>query len=142
MRQAEIDISSKYKDEVNSLEEKIKQKGKDAPTKEEKKAYRAKLKVLEENIDAEIKSMVKEQFSYEIPIAEIQKAGISSTGAEIENELIPLEKEFTPYRIENKLWDVSIKSIKYRTDDDGNTFRLRMTDDILSEPEKFYDIKK
>lgn len=142
VRQAEIAISSKYKDEVNSLEEKIKQKGKDAPTKEEKKAYRAKLKVLEENIDAEIKSMVKEQFSYEIPIAEIQKAGISSTGAEIENELIPLEKEFTPYRIENKLWDVSIKSIKYRTDDDGNTFRLRMTDDILSEPEKFYDIKK
>ena len=86
--------------------------------------------------------MVKEQFSYEIPIAEIQKAGISSTGAEIENELIPLAKEFTPYRIDNKLWDVSIKSIKYRIDDDGNAFRLRMTDDILSETEKFYDIKK
>ena len=139
VRQAEITISSKYKDEVNSLEEKIKLKGKDAPTKEEKKTYKAKLKALEENIDAEIKSMVKEQFSYEIPIVEIQKAGISSTGAEIENELIPLAKEFTPYRIENKLWDVPIKSVKYRTDDNGNAFRFRITDDVFSSPETFYD---
>ena len=140
--QAKMAITLKYKDEVNDIEEKIKQKGKDAPTKEEKKRYRAKLKAIEKIIDSEVKSMIKEHFDYEIPIAEIQKAGISSTGAEIENELVPLEKEFTPYRIENKLWDVPIKSVKYRTDDDGNTFRLRMTDDILSEPEKFYDIKK
>ena len=93
-------------------------------------------------MEAEIKSIVKEQFDYEIPIAEVQKAGISSTGAEIENELIPLAQEFAPYRIENNLWGVPIKSVKYRTDDDGNTFRYRMTDDILSEPEVFYNVKK
>ena len=93
-------------------------------------------------MEVEIKSIVKEQFDYEIPIAEVQKAGISSTGAEIDNELIPLAKEFTPYRIENKLWDVPIKSVKYRTDEDGNTFRFRMTDDIVSEPEAFYNIKQ
>ena len=54
----------------------------------------------------------------------------------------PLAKEFAPYRIENNLWGVPIKSVKYRTDDDGNTFRYRMTDDILSEPEVFYNVKK
>ncbi|MDE6721068.1 MAG: N-6 DNA methylase [Bacteroidaceae bacterium] len=133
LRQAELDISLKYKEEIGNLEEKLKLKGIDAPTKEEKKAYRAKLKALEERIKTEVKKIVKEKFDYEIPIAEIQKAGISSTGAEIENELTPLAREFTPYRIENKLWEVPIKSVKYRTDYDGNTFRLRMTDSIVSE---------
>ena len=140
--QAQMSVSSKYEDEVSELEEKIKWRGKDALTKEEKKACRAKLRALQERMEAEIKSIVKEQFDYEIPIAEIQKAGISSTGAEIDNELIPLAKEFTPYRIENKLWDVSIKSVKYRTDEDGNTFRFRMTEDIVSEPEVFYNIEQ
>ena len=137
-----MSISSKYEDEINELEEKIKLRGKDAPTKDEKKVCRAKLKALQERMEVEIKSIVKEQFDYEIPIAEVQKAGISSTGAEIDNELIPLAKEFTPYRIENKLWDVPIKSVKYRTDEDGNTFRFRMTEDIVSEPEVFYNIEQ
>ena len=113
-----------------------------ALTKEEKKACRTKLKALQERMKAEINSIVKEKFDYKIPIAEVQKAGISSTGAEIENELIPLAKEYAPYRIENNLWGTSIKSVKYRTDDEGNTFRYRMTDDILSEPEVFYNVKK
>ncbi len=90
----------------------------------------------------EVKAVVKEKFDYEIPIAEIQKAGISTTGAEIENDLIPLAKEYTPYRIENNLWGVPIKKIGYKTDDEGYTFRYRMTDGIVSEPEPFYDAKK
>lgn len=142
LHKAQMSVSSKHEDEVNELEENIKLRGKDAFTKEEKKVYRAKLKALQERMEAEIKSIVKKQFDYEIPIAEVQKAGISSTGAEIENELIPLAKEFAPYRIENKLWSVPIKSVKYRTDDEGNTFRFRMTDNILSEPEVFYNVKK
>ena len=142
LHQAQMNVSSKYENEVNELEGKLKLRGKEALSKEEKKTFRAKLKALQERMETEIKSIVKEQFDYEIPIAEIQKAGISSTGAEIDNELIPLAKEFTPYRIDNKLWDVSIKSVKYRTDEDGNTFRFRMTDDIVSEPEAFYNIKQ
>lgn len=68
-------------------------------------------------METEVKTVVKEKFDYEIPIAEIQKAGISTTGKEIENELIPLAKEFKPYRIENKLWDVPFKTIKDKTDE-------------------------
>ena len=142
LHQAQRTTKSKYEAEVKGLEKQLKLRGKDALTKEEKKACRAKLKALMEKIEAEVKSIVKEKFDYEIPIAEVQKAGISSTGAEIENELVPLAKEFAPYRIENNLWGTPIKSVKYRIDDDGNTFRFRMTDNILSEPEAFYNIKK
>ena len=140
--QAQSEVVSKYQKEVESLKEKLKQRGSEAPKKEEKKIYRAKLKVLQEKIEAEVKAIVKEKFDYEIPIAEIQKAGISTTGKEIENELIPLAKEFTPYRIENKLWNVPFKAIKYQTDEDGNAFRYRETEDIVSEPESFYNVKK
>ena len=136
-----MNVSSKYEDEVNELEGKLKLRGKDALTKEEKKTCRAKLKAIQERMEVEIKSIVKEQFDYEIPIAEVQKAGISSTGAEIENELIPLAKEFAPYRIENKLWGVPIKSVKYEVNDE-NIFRFRIADNVVSEPEVFYGVKK
>ena len=142
LHQAQMNVSSKYENEVNELEGKLKLRGKEALTKEEKKTCRTKLKALQERMEAEIKSIVKEQFDYEIPIAEVQKAGISSTGAEIENELKPLAKEFTPYRIENKLWGVPIKSVKYETDEAGTPFRVRITDNVLSEPEIFYNVKK
>lgn len=142
LNQAQSEVVYKYQKEVESLKEKLKQRGSEAPKKEEKKIYRAKLKVLQEKIEAEVKAMVKEQFDYKIPIAEIQKAGISTTGAEIENELIPLAKEFTPYRIARKLWSAPFKSIKYQTDRDGNAYRVRETGDIVSEPEPFYNEKK
>lgn len=142
LNQAQSEVVYKYQKEVESLKEKLKQRGSEAPKKEEKKIYRAKLKVLQEKIEAEVKAIVKEQFDYKIPIAEIQKAGISTTGAEIENELIPLAKEFTPYRIARKLWSAPFKSIKYQTDRDGNAYRVRETGDIVSEPEPFYNEKK
>ncbi|ATV26943.1 N-6 DNA methylase [Prevotella intermedia] len=140
--QAQLEGASKYQKEIDNLREKLKLRGNEAPSKEEKKAYRAKLKALQEKTEAEVKTIVKEKFDYEIPIAEIQKAGISTTGAEIENELIPLAKEFTPYRIANKLWDVPFKNIKYQTDEDGNVFRIRKTGDMVSELEPFYNVKK
>lgn len=142
LHQAQMTISAKYENEVRELEEKFLLKGKDALTKDEKKICRAKLKNITEKIESEVKKIVKEKFNYEIPIAEIQKAGISSTGAEIDNELIPLANEFTPYRVENNLWGTSIKLVKYRIDEDGNTFRYRMTDNIVSEPVIFYNTKK
>ena len=140
--QAQSEVALRYQKEVESLKEKMKQRGNEAPSKEEKKIYRAKLKALQEKTEAEVKAIVKEQFDYEIPIAEIQKAGISTTGAEIENELIPLAKEFTPYRIANKLWYVPFKAINYRTDEEGNAYRIRETGDKVYEPEPFYNVKK
>ena len=140
--QAQLEVATKYQKEINSIKEKLKLRGSEAPSKEKKKNYRSKLKALQEKIETEVKTIVKEKFDYKIPIAEIQKAGISTTGKEIENELIPLAKEFKPYRIENKLWDIPFKTIKYKTDEGGNVFRYRETGSIISEPEPFYNEKK
>ena len=68
----------------------------------------------------------------------MQKAGISSTGAEIENELIPLEQEFTPYRKDNELWTKVVKNTTYDVGADGKLYRTRIADSIASEPELFY----
>lgn len=74
-------------------------------TLEEEKEYKnAKKK-------AKDKDEIKQLFDYKIPYAKVDKAGITTTGGECENELIDLIKEYTPYRKENKLWDET--SIKY-----------------------------
>ncbi len=135
-------INAQYADELASIDVQLSKRGKDALPKDEKKALNAKKKTINEQIDSEIKAIVKEKFDYEIPIAEVQKAGISTTGAAIENELIPLAEEFTPYRKEMNLWEVPDKSVKYDLRDDGNIYRCQIESDIcVSEPEVFYGLK-
>ena len=140
--QARIAVSSKYKDEIKDLEEQLKKRGKDALSKDEKKACHARLKVLQEKIDSEVRYIVKEKFDYEIPIAEVKKAGISTTGAEIENELIPLAKEFKNYREEHAMWDIITKTTSYDADSQGKLYRQFITNNVASEPQVFYSLKK
>ena len=135
-------FDAKYADELSSIEEQLEKRGKDALSKEEKKDLLAQKKQIMEQKQSEIKAEIKEKFDYEVPIADVQKAGISTTGAVIENELIPLAEEFTPYRKEMKLWNVPIKETKYNLSDDGKMYRVRMTNSIVSEPEVFYGLKK
>lgn len=135
-------VDEKYAIELQNIDSQLAKRGKQAVSKEEKKSLKAARKRIEEQKQAEIKAIVKEQFDYEIPIAEVKKAGISTTGAAIENELIPLAEEFTPYRKANNLWNVPIKSTSYTLQDDGSMMRIRMTDNIVSEPEPFYGLKK
>ena len=140
--QARIAVSSKYKDEIKDLEEQLKRRGKDALSKDEKKTCRARLKILQDKIDSEVRYIVKEKFDYEIPIAEVKKAGISTTGAEIENELIPLAKEFKKYREEHAMWDIIIKTTSYDADSQGKLYRQFITNNVASEPQVFYSLKK
>lgn len=124
-KKSEATVEEKYKGQTDAIENQLKLRGKEALSKEQKSECRAKLKVIREKMAKEIKAMVKEKFDYEIPIAEVQKAGISSTGAEIENELIPLEEEFTLYRKEVNLWDVNVTSTQYDISDDGEVKRVK-----------------
>ncbi len=140
--QARIAVSSKYKDEIKDLEEQLKRRGKDALLKDAKKACHARLKVLQDKIDSEVKSIVKEKFDYEIPIAEVKKAGISTTGTEIENELIPLAQEFNNYREEHAMWDIITKTTSYDADSQGKLYRQFITNNVASEPQVFYSLKK
>ena len=136
--QASHEVEAKYDEEMTDIDVKLAKRGKEALTKDEKKSLRARKKELVALIENEIKVLVKERFDYVIPIAEVQKAGISTTGAKIENELEPLEKEFTEYRKENKLWEKHVRATKYNVSDDGTMLRTRFIDGVACEPEPFY----
>lgn len=102
----EKEISKKYEFELTPIIKQLALKGKNTPDATRKKELKAQQKEIEAKRDAEIKVMVKKEFDYQIAMAKVEKAGISTTGQEIENELIPLKEEFTKYRESVRLWDV------------------------------------
>jgi len=95
-------VNTAYTTELEEISTRLKVRGLD---KEEKKELNNRLNRIWQQIEDEIKLEVKTKFDYEIPIVEVEKAGISTTGAPIENELIPVAKEFKKYRIKNRLWN-------------------------------------
>lgn len=109
--------------------------------KEAKKLYRTTLKNIAEEKEVEKKALIKEKFNYEIPIAEVEKAGISTTGAKIDNELEPLAKEFTKYREQNHLWENIINKVEYQIVDDRKMYRIPLSgENKAQEPEIFYNL--
>lgn len=134
---SEKEITKKYEAKVKPILVKLDLKGKEAPNTEEKKKLRAELKQIKENVAVEIKAKIKREFNYQIPIAEIEKAGISTTGAQIENELEPLAIEFKSYKEQNQLWINHTKEIKYQIID-KEIGRMSIIDGVVSEPEVFY----
>ena len=97
-------ITKKYESEFKLIKEKLSLKGDKSLSLEEKKILKEEQKALDEKVASETKAEIKKYFNYQIPIAEVQKAGISTTGGKIENELEPLAKEFKAYRSKNHLW--------------------------------------
>lgn len=80
----------------------------------DKKAKNKALKEIEVKKEAEIKEKTKELFNYEIPIVQVEKAGITTTGAKCENELEDVAKEFKNYRDLKGLWTVNKPNISYK----------------------------
>ncbi len=134
---AKKEITKKYDAQIKEIKSKLELKGKDALNTEDKKKLKSELKQLEDKILSEIRVKIKKDFNYQIPIAEVEKAGISTTGAQIENELEPLAQEFKKYREENKLWTTYVKAINYQIADE-EIGRIRIVDGVVSEPEVFY----
>lgn len=136
---AKKDIEAKYQPQVAPIKSKLALRGKESLPADEKKILRAELKTLTQQIALEIKAQIKEDFNYEIPIAEVEKAGISTTGAKIENELEPLAKNFKDYRVSNKLWDNIINKVEYEIVEDNKMYRIPISGKSeVSEPEIFY----
>lgn len=112
-------------DELNVEKEKLS----DSKTREDKarvKAIQKQLDLIEEQIIEEAKPRVKELFDYEIPIALVNDAGITTTGAVSENNELPeLEKEFAAYNDKVKLWQHHDYSIlyEYNVSPDGSIVR-------------------
>ena len=126
-------IRIKHNHELEEMETKLIVRG---LKKEERKELKNKRDQILQQIEDEIKLEVKVKFDYEIPIVEVEKAGISTTGAPIENELEPVAKEFRTYRIMKKLWNENYTSVKY------DLFDYMFKRVIASgEPEVFYGKK-
>ena len=132
------EIEAKYFDELSAIESQLEKCGKEAVSKDNKKKLNARKKKIDEDKASEIRRIVKEKFDYEIPIAEIKKAGISSIGAPIDNELKPLAEEYTPYRKEKNLWNAPEKIIKYDLIENDKIYRVRVVNGKVAEPEAFY----
>jgi type I restriction enzyme M protein len=141
------EIKDKYQpelDELNSTfkkeEKKLKESNSGKELRELKKKYSEDVKHIEDLIIGKIKSLVKEHFDYPIPVIEVEKAGISSTGAPCENELVDVALEFRAYRKNTNLWAEPKKEVQYPVDEEGNITRLQFIDGtIVSELEVFYE---
>lgn len=112
-------------DELNAEKEKYA----DSKKREDKARIREinkELESIENEILEESKSRIKELFDYEIPIAMVNDAGITTTGAKSENNELPkLVEEFAAYNEKAKLWNPHDYSImyEYNVKTDGSIIR-------------------
>ncbi len=86
-------IIEKYQIQIDELENELeKLKG------DKRKLKKKELDNLEILIETEIKQEIKNKFDYQIPIVEVEKAGITTTGEKCENELLDVVKEYRKYK--------------------------------------------
>lgn len=123
---AEKEIRKKYIGQIKALQEKIAtEKAKKLKVKALIVVAEKELRDLEKAIIEEAKPLTKEYFDYEIPIAMVEDAGITSTGAvSAGNQLPTLQDEYKEYRIAKKLWNESNSVISYTINPEGRLFRI------------------
>lgn len=93
-----------YKTEIETIENQLKLKGKEAKNKEQKAKLRQQRKAIQIKQQVDIKAQIKNNFDHEISIANIKQAGITTTGAKGKNQLPELLTAFTEYRKQKKFW--------------------------------------
>ena len=161
LHQAEIDkleatiakadaLTESLKDDLKKAQTKLKQAKKDkknttsveteittikkeqADNRLNKKTAEKELQGLYKQIDEETKPVVKKKFDYDIPIAKIDDAGITTTGAASEgNQLPQLVDEYSAYRIQNNLWPVLNNEIIYALNTDGKYCRYIGSQEVV-----------
>ena len=110
--------TDEQKTEQNRLKDELKQA---------KKQAKNELKQLEIQIEDEIRQAIKTKFDYQIPLAEVEKAGIDSTGAAIENDLPMLKDEYTQYRQAENIWENHTAHYYEYTENNGKLDRTLRT---------------
>lgn len=117
---AEKEIRKKYTDEINALKDKIELE----QQKSFKVSIQKKINAIEKKITEETTLLVKEYFDYAIPIAVVEDAGITSTGAiSIDNQLPRLQKEYAQYKMKYNLWEECKTKVEYLMNKDGEIVR-------------------
>lgn len=114
------EIEDKYQSQIEEKEKEYKLIWQQIQTSDDKKTSKKEFdkwhKEILAKIETEIKAEVKNRFDYEIPIVQVNKAGISSIGTSIENDLmwqkdephdedkVKVLDEFRAYWKLNPLW--------------------------------------
>lgn len=112
--------------EINTVQ--LKQKY----NKDSKKTAEKALKDLQKQIEEESKPIIKKKFDYDIPIAKVEDAGITTTGTASEgNQLPTLVKEYKVYRIKNALWQLKSNTIKYILNADNLYCRIADSKEVV-----------
>ena len=122
------EAEKQYNDIVNQVKKEIDEKYKieilevDNQLSNDKKAHQKALKEIEKRKEKEFETTgrekIKELFDYQIPIVQVEKAGITTTGAKCENELEDVSKEFKNYRDLKGLWTVNKPNISYKINEE------------------------
>ena len=135
LKKAQTKLKQAKKDKKNttSVETEITTNKKEqADNRLNKKTAEKELKGLYKQIDEETKPVVKKKFDYDIPIAKIDDAGITTTGAASEgNQLPQLVDEYSAYRIQNNLWPVLNNEIIYALNTDGKYCRYIGSQEVV-----------
>lgn len=128
---AENEIRQKYIGEINAIKEKIAtEKAKKLKVKALIGAAEKELKDLEKVIIEEAKPLTKEYFDYEIPIAVVDDAGITTTGAvSTGNQLPQLQEEYARYKTTHRLWVERKTEVVYSFNKEGAITRKGPSED-------------
>lgn len=102
-------VDKEFEPQIKEIEEKY---------ANDKKAKNKALKEIDVKKEAKIKEKTKELFNYEIPIVQVEKAGITTTGAKCKNELEDVAVEFKKYRDLKGLWTVNKPNISYKINEE------------------------
>lgn len=117
---ARLKQAKKDKKNTTSIEVEIATiKQEQTDNKANKKKAEKELKDLKKKISEEVKPVIKKKFDYDIPIAKVDDAGITTTGAASEgNQLPQLVDEYLTYRTQNNLWSDKHLAYEYYQNND------------------------
>ena len=117
---ARLKQAKKDKKNTSSIEVEIATiKQEQVDNKANKKKAEKELKDLKKKISEEVKPVIKKKFDYDIPIAKVDDAGITTTGAASEgNQLPQLVDEYLTYRTQNNLWSDKHLAYEYYQNND------------------------
>ena len=118
--------AKKNKSDISSIDSDIQVILKEQSYSKVKKEEAEKaLAELQKQMLEEAKPLVKRYFDYDIPIAKIDDAGITTTGAASEgNQLPSLVEEYKAYRMKHALWQTGNRKSRYIAIDEDHFERV------------------
>ena len=126
--QVKKEIKYKYEIEIQEIKKQF---------SSDNKAFLKAKKEIEKRRDQEIETTgrekIKELFDYQIPIVQVKKAGITTTGAKDDNELVDVANEFRTYRQENNLWQDSKLDVSYKLVNDNLVRVINGEEQVIDE---------